>query len=122
MRPLRSHSLSEAVNVESFMREIRSACSVVNRSAPETIPDLAEMWLGWLHELLGQKRALQGRHAVLKPEVGEVIGSKDENEDAVVYGDTRPVKRSRRKEMCSFYPCRGIVRCPVYSDLGTSYQ
>lgn len=66
-------SLSETEDVKSFMGDIRSACSLLNRGAPKSDVDLAEMSVGWLSELTGQERTLQRRHAVQKPEVGEVI-------------------------------------------------
>lgn len=95
--PVHSRSLSDAENDEPLMREMRSACFFLSPPASETVPGLVKMSLAWLRELLGQERALQGRHAVPKPEVGEAIEIKDENEEALVYWDTRPVNRSRRE-------------------------
>lgn len=97
VRPVHSRSLSEADNVASLMRKIRSPCSVLNRHAPKTVLDLAGMSLGWLRELLRQERALKGRHAASKPEVDETIEIKSEDEDAIVYEDPRPVKPSKRE-------------------------
>lgn len=73
VRPLHFHSLSEAESAESRMREIRSPCSAPSHRAPETVLDLAKMSLGWLRELLGQKRASQEHHAVPKLKLGKVI-------------------------------------------------
>lgn len=78
--------------------------------------DLAKMLLGWLRELLGQKRASQGRRADPKPEMGQVADIKDEDDEAVVYEDARPVGWSRRKlivlatslsRYCSLSRCLG---------------
>lgn len=95
MRPVHSRLLSETESAEFLMREIRSECFFFNRRAPETVFDLSKMSLGWIRKLLGQERRLHGHHAVLKPEVGEAIEIKDEDEEAVVYGDPRRAKRRR---------------------------
>lgn len=79
------------------MRETRSACFVLNRFAPDMVLDAAEMSLRWLHEVLGQERALQDRHAVPKLEGSKGIEIKDEDKDVVVYGDPQSVKRSRQE-------------------------
>lgn len=97
MRPVQFTALSEVGNVESFMRRIRSAYFVLNRRAPETVLDLANMSLGLLRELLGQELELQGRHAVPKPEGEEVTEIKDEDGEVKVYVDSRPVEQSRRE-------------------------
>lgn len=68
---------------------------VFNRRAPKTVLDLAKNSLGRLRELPGQEGALQGHNAVPKPEVGELNEIKDEDEEAVLYADRQPVKRSR---------------------------
>lgn len=72
--------ISETKNFESLKREISSACLVFSHRAPKTTLDPAEMSLGWRRELFGKERALQGRHAVSKPEVGEVIEMKNKDE------------------------------------------
>lgn len=61
-------SLSEVDDVESLMRKIRSACTVLNRRASGRVLDFAKTSLGWLLKLLGQGRALHGRHTL--PETG----------------------------------------------------
>lgn len=58
----RSRPLRAVKGAESVKREIRSACFVFNRRDPKTALDLAERSLLWRGELLGQNRALQGRH------------------------------------------------------------
>lgn len=65
-------SLSETKYVESLMREILLACSVLNCRAPKMVLDLAKMLRRWLRELLRENRVLQGRHAVSKQEVKRV--------------------------------------------------
>lgn len=97
VRPMHCRSLSKAENVELPMRKIRSACFVLNLCAPATFLYLAKMTLGLLRELVMQKCALQGRRAVGKVEDGKVTEIKNEEEEAVVYGDFRPVKQSRRE-------------------------
>lgn len=87
VRPVHFCSLLRAENVESFMGEIRSVYFVFKRRASKTIIKLAKVSLGRLRKLLGQRRALQRRHAALKPEVDEVIEIMDEDENAVVYGN-----------------------------------
>lgn len=69
----------------------------LNCRASEPVLDLAKMSHERLHEVLGEESALRGPHAVPKPEIGDVIEMKDENEGAVLHGHTRPVKRSRRE-------------------------
>lgn len=84
-----------AENVEYLMPEIRLAYFVFNRRALKTVPILVKMFLERLRELLGQNRAWQEFHAVPKPEVDRAVVIKDEDEEAVVCTDPRPVKRSR---------------------------
>lgn len=43
------------------------------RSTPETALNVAQTLLGRPCDFFGQKRALQGRHEVRKPEVGQVL-------------------------------------------------
>lgn len=49
---------SEAKDLESSVREIRSACFVFSRLAPETSLDLTKTSFGWFRKLLGQGRLL----------------------------------------------------------------
>lgn len=67
MRPVQSCSVSVAGNIETVMREIRSARFDFIRRALEMVLDLAQMSLGLIRELFRQKRILQGRHAVPRP-------------------------------------------------------
>lgn len=97
MRLVRPHSLPEAEDVESSMPEIRSAYFFLSCRASETFFDLAKMSFRWLRKLLGQKRALEGRHAVPEPEVSKVVELKDQNREPVVYRSSRPIKRSGRE-------------------------
>lgn len=99
MRAMYFRSLYEADSVKSFTREIRSACNTFSRCAPETVFGFARMSLGWLRDLLEQKRVLPGRHAARKPEVGQDTELRDECVEAVVSGDPRVVKPSRCERM-----------------------
>lgn len=67
------------------MLEILSASFVLNGGAFETVFDLVKLFLGWLYELLGQKRALQGRHANPKPEAGKGAEIENGNVELIVY-------------------------------------
>lgn len=96
MHPVHYRLTPEPENVESMMRGTRLGCFVPSRRAPETIFNLAKMSLEGLRKLLGQERALRGRHAVPETEVGEFIAIKVENEEAVRFRDLQPVKRSRQ--------------------------
>lgn len=97
VHPAYSGPLSEEQKAHLRMRETWSACFVFNRCVLKMVLDLANILLGWLCELLGQKSASQGRHAVPAPEFGEVIETKDEDDEAVVYGSPPPVKWSTRE-------------------------
>lgn len=97
VRLVHSRSLSKAEDIEFLMREIPEAYFFLNCRAPETVVDLVKMSLGSLRRLLGQKRALPERHAVLKPEVSGGIKMASEDEEAVLYESSRPVKPSRRE-------------------------
>lgn len=88
---------TEPEDVESLMHEIRSACFVLSSHASKTVVALAKVSLGWLREIVVQERASQRRHAVLKPEAGEVTEIKNDDEEAVLYRDPRPVGQSRRE-------------------------
>lgn len=116
MRPAQSRPRFEAENVESLVREIRAACFVLNRTAFETVLDLARTSLGWLCKLLRLDRALQGPHAVPKQKVGEVIEIKDEENETVVYGDPNRSSGDDVKRGFSVYPFRRGVCSPVCSN------
>lgn len=77
---------------KSVRRDLFSFAAIL-----KTFLHLAKTSPGWLREVLGQERKMQRHHTVSKPEVGEIIELKNENEEAVVYGDLRPVQRSRLK-------------------------
>lgn len=69
------------------MRETPLPCFVFSRSARETGFRLVEVSLGWLCELLGQDRLIQGRQAVSKPKEGKVSEIKYEDEKPKVCTD-----------------------------------
>lgn len=73
VHPVHSRPLPKADDVEPLVHETRSACFLLSRCASETIFDPAEMSLGWVRRILGQKRALQGHRTVPRREVGEVV-------------------------------------------------
>lgn len=94
---MQSSLLPKREDVQSAMREIRVACFALNRRAPEAVLDIAKLSLRWLRELFGQEHASQGRHAARKPEGSAVTEIEGKGAEALVYGDPRPVKRSRRE-------------------------
>lgn len=56
--------------------------------------NLAKISLRWLLELPGQKPALPGRQAVPEQELYGVVEIKEENDYAILQGNSRPVKQS----------------------------
>lgn len=52
--------LLDTKSVEFLMREIRLACWVLSRRAPEAILDFAKLFFGWLRKLFAQKRGSEG--------------------------------------------------------------